>query len=484
MAGSIRANSEIVFSQMFSSEAIGYSLIRTWSSLLFSSSLVFLASEALGSFRNIAHDVSIGMLAVTFFAFALIVPFKGIANGKRLRIASLWITEAGTVLIIASALVGNAPFACIAVGAILTGVGSGALSLLWGAEYSTLSPEKAMLSTIGAFLVASVLTLALSAASIITIGISAIVLPFASAAMLSHDIPTEEQLQRQDKARGLIKPSTVLRPPLFIALVSIVLGGINEFCNTSLLGIGASSPELRFIAFLTFAIAASLVVRFHGPLSATMLLKASIIIPAVYLLLLPFLSVDHVALALISSIGVATLRITVWAYIAHTSGSSPISPFVLFGFGMGAHYLGMSAGDLFARRLLAQGAAADTVNMLFAFSAVMFFLLIGAYAIGAKPLSHHPESVHPSNSGPRKFYSKLESIAAYYGLTNREAELLKYLAKGYSSKSIQSTLFISASTVSAHSGSIYRKMGVHSKEEVAEIVRNWTEESDDPLEES
>lgn len=60
-----------------------------------------------------------------------------------------------------------------------------------------------------------------------------------------------------------------------------------------------------------------------------------------------------------------------------------------------------------------------------------------------------------------------------YRLTPREAEVLGELAFGHSSTYIAQVLFISNNTARSHMKNIYKKLGVGSREEVIELLRNW-----------
>jgi DNA-binding NarL/FixJ family response regulator len=52
-------------------------------------------------------------------------------------------------------------------------------------------------------------------------------------------------------------------------------------------------------------------------------------------------------------------------------------------------------------------------------------------------------------------------------LTEREAEILKLLARGKANKQIASALFVEVKTVKAHVSSILRKLGVQSRTQAA-----------------
>ena len=53
------------------------------------------------------------------------------------------------------------------------------------------------------------------------------------------------------------------------------------------------------------------------------------------------------------------------------------------------------------------------------------------------------------------------------GLTRREADILSYLAEGYSNREISKALFLSEKTVKAHLAAIFRKLGVTSRTKAA-----------------
>ena len=57
-----------------------------------------------------------------------------------------------------------------------------------------------------------------------------------------------------------------------------------------------------------------------------------------------------------------------------------------------------------------------------------------------------------------------------FGLTVREADVLRLLAKGYSYASAAANLGIHVGTVQSHVKSIYRKLGVSSKTEAAFVA--------------
>ncbi len=67
-------------------------------------------------------------------------------------------------------------------------------------------------------------------------------------------------------------------------------------------------------------------------------------------------------------------------------------------------------------------------------------------------------------------------LAEKWGLTRRESEIVALMAKGRDKQSIADKLYISEGTVKVHSRNIYQKMGIHSKQELIDLVES-TEES-------
>ena len=71
------------------------------------------------------------------------------------------------------------------------------------------------------------------------------------------------------------------------------------------------------------------------------------------------------------------------------------------------------------------------------------------------------------NSGPR-FARPVVSRAST--LTQRELEVLRYLARGMSKKEIAQTVHISVNTVNRHTSSLMNKLNIHDRVELARFA--------------
>ena len=70
------------------------------------------------------------------------------------------------------------------------------------------------------------------------------------------------------------------------------------------------------------------------------------------------------------------------------------------------------------------------------------------------------------------FHIKCEIVARTYGLSNRQREVLGMLAKGRNADYITEKLIISSHTAKAHIYNIYQKTGVHSRQELMDLVED------------
>ena len=69
-----------------------------------------------------------------------------------------------------------------------------------------------------------------------------------------------------------------------------------------------------------------------------------------------------------------------------------------------------------------------------------------------------------------EFDRKCQDLASLYGLTQREQEIMHLLMLGNSAEAVADKLGISLNTVRTHSKNLYRKLGIHAKAELVELL--------------
>ena len=80
------------------------------------------------------------------------------------------------------------------------------------------------------------------------------------------------------------------------------------------------------------------------------------------------------------------------------------------------------------------------------------------------------EDVEPEAQAPVAKADVLGALGERFGLTPREMEVFALLAKGRNAEFIQNALFISNHTVKTHIYNIYRKMDIHSLQELLDLL--------------
>ena len=90
---------------------------------------------------------------------------------------------------------------------------------------------------------------------------------------------------------------------------------------------------------------------------------------------------------------------------------------------------------------------------------VVSFALMGGDALRDVRLADEPERLDVR-----------EILAERYGLTEREAQIAELVARGHTIDGVADRLALAPSTVRSYSKGVYRKLGVHKKQEVVDLV--------------
>lgn len=89
-----------------------------------------------------------------------------------------------------------------------------------------------------------------------------------------------------------------------------------------------------------------------------------------------------------------------------------------------------------------------------------------------------PDAFEPKQKG--SFYRRCEEIADQYLLSRRETEVFFLLAKGHKAGFIEDKLCVSRSTAKTHINHIYKKMDIHTQQELLNMVEDRPHLSDAP----
>ncbi len=184
-------------------------------------------------------------------------------------------------------------------------------------------------------------------------------------------------------------------------------------------------------------------------------------------LLLANATQTHQALFLVIGLaGYICLKIAFWTLFASIVYSSGVSAVTVFCIGEGCQLAGLFAGSLLSGIIPTTGgyALVDSIGIGLLILTYIFVLNDRkVYAILYEP---EPEVVDER----ARFQARCEEMAAQYGLSKRETEVFMLVARGHSAARMAEDLYVSTGTINSHIKSIYRKMGIHSKQELLDIV--------------
>ena len=113
----------------------------------------------------------------------------------------------------------------------------------------------------------------------------------------------------------------------------------------------------------------------------------------------------------------------------------------------------------------------DNFNAILIVFATLYFIYLG-FSPGLRAwktmfVPSEPPSIHTLNETMEQ---RCKQLSDEHGLTKRESEILGFLGRGYNPAFIAKKLFLSDSTVRTHVKRIYRKLDIHSKEELVQLI--------------
>ena len=259
--------------------------------------------------------------------------------------------------------------------------------------------------------------------------------------------------------------------------LSIVYGIV----DTAAMG-GSFSPEVSLLISQFGGIAAAIVFLLYfgtrsNP-SPSLLFNVVFGILATGILFLPFLSGDYaVSLNILAAAGWKLVMLSLFFLVVVTYAHDGKRLLVGISLAYALPRLGLFIGQNIAL-FLGIGSTADFVRM----TAVTFFLLYLVLMVIWMVNSHERKKAvaqarvadelldrmaHEQQDVRR---ARCDALADEHGLTNREKDILYLLAQGRDLAFICETLFLSKNTVKSYQKTIYSKLGVHSKQEIIDLV--------------
>lgn len=169
----------------------------------------------------------------------------------------------------------------------------------------------------------------------------------------------------------------------------------------------------------------------------------------------------------------STLDFLLWVLLCSLCHSKKVDPLPLFA----ACFLACEALSWFISyeivpRILTVkfdqfSSAAEMLLLVLVFSLIALIIVVfGLAMLRGKSKAQSASRVDDEDEGIAERLSSLDE----YALTNRELEMISFLAQGYTLNKVATKMFISKSTAQTHAKSVYRKLDVHSKDELIDVL--------------
>lgn len=298
------------------------------------------------------------------------------------------------------------------------------------------------------------------------------------------------QLNREDGSKGKrdagSKAAGLTRRDL---LNVFLVSGLGTFALSIVYGIidaaaagAGTSPDAAWsiskVGGIVAAVAFTLYFAVGRRSSATLLFNVVFGVLATGILFLPFLPGDYaVALNIFAAAGWKLVMLSLFYLVVITYAHDRTHLLAAIALAYALPRLGLFIG-LNIALVLHIDAGSDFVRTTAVAFFLLYLILMVVWLVNAHERRRALEEAKTARERLDRLAQDQEDLrrarcaelAAEHGLTNRETDILLLLSQGRDAQFVSDTLYLSRNTVKSYQKSIYAKLGVHSKQEIIELV--------------
>ncbi len=423
-----------------------------------------------------ARDISVLSNAALLVIIGISAMFRpALLHARTLVTASCAALAAGAVLTCAALSLGHT--ALLVIGSSLLALGRAVVVVFVGLSLSQLSIRTAGTAIAFAFVAAFAIIAPLQ---MLPRAVGVVIYLIAPLLAIGLAAPAASSILRLSNTHASPDDLSVTQPKAFLSLTSslficLFLFRIAFGCSLRLGEVGGA-PLAAGIAALPIIVVALYVFvsKRHFPADLLTQLSALAVIAGLFFAAAGQFEYRQIAATLLSA-GNTLFDMVAWLALVAIANRNPLGAIAVIAWGRGISAVGTTAGA-------ALGVAANTLTLHNPTATVIalgaFLLVFGAYVlIGLKDFAFEkvidgiePVSLEVAESPEDRFEARCEDIAGEFGLTPRELEVFKMLARGRNKEYIQEKLVVSKNTVKAHVKHIYTKLDIHSHQELIDLV--------------
>ena len=470
---------------------IGFAAALTWMGVFYS----VVADDAVGgvftdSTANDVYLISLAANALTDIALALFPrqAFKFLEHKGRV-VAPLFMVGATLLLALVPSMHAVGHLAAL-IGTAIAGISSVLFLLYWILSFGRMNPHALFTSLVIAYIAMNCSNILLSLSNAYTTIAFSLLLPLLSLSCLiagnrahSHrDIIAYYKPSSKQRGDGGGFFETVSHPCVFLVklaaaffLWALVNRTFRSIYATSINGDIATTAVMNGLATITVSVIVA------GALVAMLLsqkqFRFEFLYRPVFLVTLAGITLLPVALSgnfpvIGYSLNTASYHMFcmyMWIIIAACCHNSPKRILKVYG-SVGAAWSGGAACGVLLGQAVSEPIAETGGISPLVFGGVI--LLASCYLfIFTERDAAALAQLFPAQRR-RPFREKCAGVARRHGLSAREQEVMELIAQGRDTAAIQERLALSASTVQTHRAHIYRKLNIHSKQELIDAIES------------
>ena len=286
------------------------------------------------------------------------------------------------------------------------------------------------------------------------------------------------------EAEAMIASTSKLSGQFFLLIATVFVLSLSQgFSNRHYLSTYPASQSVQcmhYVMLLLFAFSVAIIVfKVINPFEQAI---GRIGYPVIICLIIAQIVVvivgsGHIISAVVIDFAGYALDLLAWSTCAYLAFQMRGNCIRLMCYATAALSLGLAIGSLLSLVVLSLSISATgfvVVNLVLAFaSLVMTVLFFPEHKLKEMlaPIEKEMDEKYRDAMPKRaRFMEACEAVAREGGLSSREEEVLKLLARGKSAKEIGEQLFISVNTVRAHTRNIHKKLEVSSTRELIALV--------------
>ena len=460
----------VTLADVFDESAGGFSFILGWQFItLFSPAIHFSTYNDISHFNSVLGFISVGMLLVLLAAALVPRHFMRKSVAKVLRHFAPCVVALCTGALVVVDVVGpdyGQPWCSIA--STLAGAGLGVFYLSWGELFSHLNIIQVAAKIASSFSIAAVLfAIAVTLPRPATVTI-AVTLPLLSGYLASRKLRPGDADAKE--------PSEPLQLKPFIMNAVLSLGALaltGSFVRALLLNatpiIGEGSyPWLLLVATLGSIVVVIVPLLSEESLDFVSAFKAAVFCLGLIFLLLPVIEFGSIAADILGLATYVVTMILVWVVLARVTKLYQLPASVMFGIGWASYTAGMLAGTFGGALLSSFFEITPRVLSIVTLVSVCLLFVVYLFVFTEKAMGRLLGG--PTSESRRPFRERCLGIAASYGLTERETEIMMLVAKGRSTPRIREELGLTIGTTNTHMNHLYKKLDVHDRQELIDLV--------------